>query len=69
MTQELAEPATPISPTVLIYCDVIHIAELEPRLSQAVINCLSGKTRPVLLAAKALLLGRGYEHTIANQHR
>src|SRR5262245_56020417 len=57
MTQKIADPATPVGPAVLIDRDVVHIAQLEPCLAQAVADRLGGEARPVLLAAKALLLG------------
>lgn len=44
--------------TVLVECDVVHVAQLDPRLAQAIGDRMCGKAGPMLDAAKALLLGR-----------
>ena len=56
-----------IGAAVLVDGDMVHVGEAEARLAQAICDRLRGETRPVLDAAKALLLGGGDELAVAHQ--
>ena len=67
MGEEVSELAQPVGAAVLIDGNVIDIGERELRLPQAISDGLRGKTRPMLDAAEALLLGGGEKHAVAHE--
>jgi len=54
---------------VLIDSDVVHFTELQARLREAIFDRLAWKSRPMLLAAKALLFRRRNEFAVDEQGR
>src|SRR5262249_1097420 len=62
---EVPQLAQPMGPAVLVDRDVLHIAEPEVRLAQAIGDRLRRKSGPALAPVKAPFLGRGDQHAIA----
>src|SRR5215467_2531956 len=66
---EIANLAQKVRAAVLIERDMIHVGQAHAGLTQTIIDGLRGKTRPVLDATEALLLGRSEQLSVAQQRR
>src|SRR5262245_27800710 len=69
IAQQISKLANDISLAVLVYCDVVHIAQIYFGLAQRIVNRPRWKTCPVLNAAKAFFLGGGEQRAIAHNRR
>lgn len=64
--EQVCGPLPHIGAGVLIEGHMVDVGERHTCFRQTPLNGLAGETRPVLDPPEALLLGGGYEHTIAD---
>src|SRR6478672_3852879 len=64
---EIAHLTQPVGAAVLVHSEMVDVGQRDPRLAQAIGDCLRRKSRPVFEPSEAFLFGRGNEYPVAQE--